>query len=1175
MKKRIYIVPAMAVAMAAFVGCQKEIDPVAGLENANSTVERPVIGSVELMAGDVATRVTLGGNSGTRADWEDGDKLGAALVDEVKKDPQKGYFVQGENDFGTWTYAEYVTGVTNPFDGEDYLFTQTYVSPDENADLHTGQAFYERTQNIWTNYPYEHKGGSFTSQAELVEGHYVFYAPYNAGNGTRGPLMATLPVEQTITPSATKPEESHSAVEELFNGEAPAVLDIRYLSASMTTEPKVSLQHLYAYPEFTIRNEFNGFLFDGKTKSGSVFISTATAKTYTMKVKQIELYPGDQSNTGKDIFAYKRAINVNKLYDATLIKDSDEKDAEKRWYYTQADKNYLMATTADVLDADDNGYNKTEFAFEDNKVYFEGDVVAPITKEGQRIVLKFEDVVLAPNGGEFKFNAVVPAADYIECGLYARILVEIDGVEYYIMTGDVKVNTPNAQTSSIASVRSATAATYKSYAEYSSTTVNDYRILDRKNNGSKDIVLVRGQRYPKAEMNENQSTGPKTHAGSALTIVLKGGTSEVGFAKYVEVPGENPADKGIFDNAGFKAAVNRINSTAPLAQTWDVTLVKNEDEEIDGSVNLFKLKVNNDVVLNADLIAFLQNSQEFQSITFAENLPIGDDVVVTPTENDNEFLFTTADGLHEFTIKYNFDEAEEYIKLAKEIDEDVDTAKYEGFGKDGAKLVEGINVIDESLAEGKSLTAGEGVKNAIVFLETSATIKNAKGISKIAIVAKDVTLTVDATAGVASQIVAEASSKIVITKGNLTNTANDFNGAAIVNNTAATVKGENVGVVSYESVGFPATALPAESQINKVTIKANVDKTTAEFPVTSADVAKYEALTDVTYIFTKQFVKGFVSNEDITFENAVQVIYEGETPAKWNGKSQSVVNPVTIKSTCKNVADPAFVNFLPAGDVVLVLSENQSVKADMVFDAEALEAAEGNITLGADIEAAKTVALDEGATFDGNGFALTSGAANGITATSGEIKNVAVSGASGKNIYASLAGDLVMTGVVSGSEEDTASYAFNVDGNGNLTVTDSYFYGWSSWSVGPDNTENTVTFTGCTFGASDTPATIAPWNTTKFVNCEFEKGLHWLLDAHDVNGAPRINYTAGERIILVNCTVGGKEITEAMFSGLGTATDNGSGSRVYTTDNFKFSVEQSEYDKNVRIKDIFVVNPKE
>ena len=818
MKKRTFIVAALAI--AALVGCQKDLMPEpASKVDGSDLAERPFVGNVTLSAGDAATRVERGNN----VDWKfkEGDQVGAMLTDKISTNNTSLIGYDEKQDFAFWTYAEYVKNVKKELSKKQYLFTATYKD-DEATEFNDAREFYDITQEVWTNYPYSQVGGSkidFQTEARLVEGNYIYYTPYNEAVQTRGPLMVTLPVKQTVTPSETNdPEGSFSAVEEFFAGKDPVLATITYLSAKAAdTKVNARMQPIFAYPKFTIINKFNGYLFDG-TIGGSkdaYFISTTNEeKQYTMKLKQIEIYTGDNSALN-----YKTALKALALDEVVRATD-----VTKGW--NTVAKNYETAKTSAVLDSR-SVYNQAyEFTAAENEYKVENDIIAPETKKSNRIVLNMGDYELAPDA-EYSFHVVMPAEDYTEAGLYATILVEIDGKEYYIRTNEVVDNVFDADaTIPGMKVSANTTSGFFGYAYFDKTKkvegTTDYRFVDRHEHASDNIVLVRGERYPVAEINADRTA--KNFKGDLLKIELVGGNSQIAVAKYVK-PEDKPVTpetpKGIKNNDDFKNYLNGVHRDAHVKEVakWD------DDNAT------FNFLTPCEVVINADILAALENRLPDGSITLNTNLPIAAGVSVKLVSGMTyEF---SAEG-HTYQITYT-----------------------KAFPSNST-VVNGINVNVTG-----EIKAANNVTGAVVFTTGATSLKNPAGIVTIN-VADNTTLTVNATADVTATILAEkATVEIVKGSKNLTNPNNVFK--TVINSALVAFEG-TAETVEYSCYGWNIAPIAANTKVNSLKINPTDASNTHSFEIDNAAVALVANLKDVTITLGSNITE-LTSKKDVTLTN--------------------------------------------------------------------------------------------------------------------------------------------------------------------------------------------------------------------------------------------------------------------------------------------------------------------
>ena len=837
MKKRTYIVAAMA--FAALVGCQRDLltETVIDKIDGQDLSQRPVVGNSILSFGSAETRVVLAND--TNADWKfkEGDQVGAMLSDELKSginsnnSPAKGYVKVGDEVLcQTWWYADYVNGTTKTYGDEEYAYVDTYK--DETCTVkNNGEEFYKITSNVWTNYPYNQVAGStssFQTEARLVEGHYVYYTPYNVEHTTRNPLIVTLPVNQDVS-------TEFKAVADFYAGNDPVLLTMTYLSAKATdTKVKAEMQPIFAYPKFTIINDFNGYLFNGKTTS------TDKKNTYMMKIKQVELYLGKAAedenpyaSATKNLLAYQRTLYPNSPLDNDgskaegLKKALDNNGTVEGW--DKAANLYETAKTHSVLN-EMTSYGKLNYPFaeEDNVVAFEGDIAPEVTKKAQRIVLDFKGKELAP-GADYSFHVVMPAEDYTERGLFATILVEIEGTEYYIqtnqVTGDYNTGYSFKKDAKISGM-TVNAQEYATFSNNKITGTTDYQFVDRFNHASDNIVLVRGERFPVAEVNADRTA--KNFVGDLLKIVLVGGDSQIAVAKKKVVtpePEEPEVPKGILTTDDLLNYLNDVHRDAHVREV-------DEYDDDNATFNFLKDEEGFDVVINADVIAALENRLPDGSITLTTNLPIAAGVSVELVE-DKTYEFS-ANG-HKYQITYT----EEF--------------------PNEPTVVNGINVDVTGKIEAKD----ETVTGAVVFTKGDTSLENPAGIVTIN-VADGTTLTVNATADVTATILAE-NAIVAIENGskNLTNPNNKFD--KVINSALVAFEG-SAETVEYSCFGWDIAPIAANTKVNFLKINPTTASGINSFEIDNAAVALVANLKDVT-IELGSNITGLTSKSNVELTN--------------------------------------------------------------------------------------------------------------------------------------------------------------------------------------------------------------------------------------------------------------------------------------------------------------------
>lgn len=117
---------------------------------------------------------------------------------------------------------------------------------------------YGLTNYISTNYLYKtvDGGATWTTEARMVEGNYVFYAPQNESHLVRSSIEAELPNPQVIKLKDGAPDQ-YSAIQQLIDAKTPMYIGYKFLdAATQTNDISVSMKPIYAYPKITLKNSF-------------------------------------------------------------------------------------------------------------------------------------------------------------------------------------------------------------------------------------------------------------------------------------------------------------------------------------------------------------------------------------------------------------------------------------------------------------------------------------------------------------------------------------------------------------------------------------------------------------------------------------------------------------------------------------------------------------------------------------------------------------------------------------------------------------------------------------------------------------------------------------------------------------------------------------------------------
>ena len=206
---------------------------------------RPVVGSELVFGGDeAATKLALG--SMYRPAWGETDMVGAAIID------------------------------VPAYTSEDDYANQTDPKGTNKKPIE----LYDILNSYGCNNAFTTTDGGATWQAEhpMVEGNYLFYAPYQENLSLRTPLVVEVPRVQNAT-------SEKSALEEFYNGDHIVQVGYKFITNDERQKPTVTLYNIFAYPQFTITNNFNGYLFE----TGASATTSKTKYSGAIRVDSVQL----------------------------------------------------------------------------------------------------------------------------------------------------------------------------------------------------------------------------------------------------------------------------------------------------------------------------------------------------------------------------------------------------------------------------------------------------------------------------------------------------------------------------------------------------------------------------------------------------------------------------------------------------------------------------------------------------------------------------------------------------------------------------------------------------------------------------------------------------------------------------------------------------------------------
>lgn len=218
-----HILTALALP-ALFAACTADEFETVGHQD-NGLQERPKLSeNFTLMTSGIQTRYAVEGSAGISFNFEKGDRIGAAIIDQ-------------------------------------------YVPDKEPED-------FDVIYSLAGNNPFDYQGNDqWTSNTQLGIGHYLFVYPYNPADNTRGAVSYELPVVQEMYTNENGEQVLNAAVEAGNKAVAAAVLH------EGETVADISLKNLFTYPKLTI-NFDNG---EKVTTVSQIVLKAGETKKFLVK----------------------------------------------------------------------------------------------------------------------------------------------------------------------------------------------------------------------------------------------------------------------------------------------------------------------------------------------------------------------------------------------------------------------------------------------------------------------------------------------------------------------------------------------------------------------------------------------------------------------------------------------------------------------------------------------------------------------------------------------------------------------------------------------------------------------------------------------------------------------------------------------------------------------------
>lgn len=538
MKKYLFYSVAFAAALASCT--QDAIENMAVNDNVQDLSIRPTLGEVVLTENaDVKTRFAVSeeeGNDKAQAQFAVGDKLGAAIMDAPKY----------ENEAEYWTMLEKNDGDAS----------KLY----ELVNYYSSNSAFTRAEDAW----YLNK-----EDQPLVEGNYLFYAPYNAARSMRSAFEVRVPeVQNASTPK--------SALNEYYANTSNVVkVGYKFLAFEngQVQRPSTVLNDLMAYPKFTIKNNFKGYLVDvGEGQKG------VTQYEGTIKIDRVELYSTVDVTVGGQL---------------------------------------------------DNSLVKTVFTEKWSTSPFEN-YTAQVLKEGSEVTVKANEKITTLNVGReiskgeaIEIFAVMPAVKFEKNALYAKVYATINEKPYLIATATVSdTNSKSGQTNFKASVTSEKSKEYM-------TKTEPVTLIKGQRYPQEELNFANGQ------LSNKSIAGNALTLDFVGGTIGDGGNKSLQVAKEQPVagPGETPAETDLIDNnEEFINYFMNLENGSALAEDNTITDMNGKWNDVK-----FAFSESNTVEINSDLIEAFSNYNNKGTVSLTSSLPIADDVTISVDGNTVTF----------------------------------------------------------------------------------------------------------------------------------------------------------------------------------------------------------------------------------------------------------------------------------------------------------------------------------------------------------------------------------------------------------------------------------------------------------------------------------------------------------------------------------------------------------
>lgn len=257
--------------------------------------ERPVVGNIDFILSDAATRVAVDGN---KIVWSKDDKLGAALMDEYSPSKNVG----------------------------------SSMNPNLVYDAANPESNYTIVDNLYTNYLYDYDATNnrfYNNNAVFVEGNYFVYLPFNENQAREG-LAYSISANQTTGEDGFQALiDNQFFLDHIFVKQGNSQVEVDPIAAFARVNMKLAYDgsQNVEIRKIVIKNNA-GFGLQGKVKPATALGSDYDALAgLTVANRAATFDPNDYkvavagSNMAKVFNAYKKAVADLEAGKFTIGKD--------------------------------------------------------------------------------------------------------------------------------------------------------------------------------------------------------------------------------------------------------------------------------------------------------------------------------------------------------------------------------------------------------------------------------------------------------------------------------------------------------------------------------------------------------------------------------------------------------------------------------------------------------------------------------------------------------------------------------------------------------------------------------------------------------------------------------------------------------------------------------------